>query len=64
METQLNWFKATLSAHNGGCVETAKLPDGGMAVRNSRHPGGPVNEFTAHEWECFLDGVRKGEFNL
>lgn len=57
------WFKATASTTGNGCVEIAHLPDGGVAVRNSRHPEGEVIRYTAHEWDCFLDGARKGEFD-
>lgn len=59
----LSWRKASAS-NNNGCVEVAPLPDGGMAVRDSKETGGPVLAFTQHEWACFLDGVAKGEFDL
>jgi hypothetical protein len=59
----INWIKSSLSFSNGNCVEVAALPDGGAAVRNSRHPGAPVLEFTAGEWAAFLGGARAGEFD-
>lgn len=59
----LRWFKSSLSFSNGACVEVAELPDGGMAMRNSRHPNGSVLEFTPLEWDAFIGGVRRGEFN-
>jgi len=40
------WIKSSLSFSNGNCVEVANLFDGGVAVRNSRHPEGPVLRFT------------------
>jgi hypothetical protein len=58
----LAWRKARSSA-NDGCVELASLPDGGVAVRDSKNEGGPVLTFTRHEWSCFLDGLGKGEFD-
>lgn len=61
---ELKWFKASLSDSSGGCVEAARLPDGGMAVRDSKKSDSPVLSFTAHEWECFLDGVANNEFDL
>lgn len=61
---QLVWFKSSASDSAGGCVEAARLPDGGMAVRDSKDPEGPVLSYTAHEWECFLAGVAGGEFDL
>jgi hypothetical protein len=58
----LTWTKSTLSNPSGCCVETAPLPDGGMAVRNSRHPK-PELHFTPAEWDAFVGGVRLGEFD-
>ncbi len=37
-------------------------PPPAFALRDSKNPDGPVLLFTAFEWECFLDGVDKGEF--
>lgn len=36
----LAWRKGKAGDPNGACVEVAPLPDGGIAVRNSRHPSG------------------------
>lgn len=58
------WRKATASGANGNCVETAPLADGGMAVRDSKNPDGAALFFTKGEWDAFLDGVSKGEFDL
>jgi len=58
----LIWVKSSMSFSNGNCVELASLPDGGVAVRNSRDPG-VVLRYTRAEWEAFLDGVHKGEFD-
>lgn len=57
-----HWVKSSLSKANGNCVEVAGLPDGGVGVRNSRDPDGPVLQFTSDEWHAFLGGVRRGEF--
>ena len=61
--TTATWRKAAKSADNGGCVEVAFLDDGRVALRDSKHPDGPVLPYTAMEWDCFVDGVEKGEFN-
>ena len=58
----LAWRKAT-SSGEGACVEVAPLPDGGVAVRDSKDPQGPILRYTAPEWTAFLDGARKGEFD-
>jgi hypothetical protein len=34
-----------------------------VAVRDSKHPNGPVLTYTAAEWYAFLDGAKKGEFD-
>lgn len=61
---KLTWRKSTFSSGSGGnCVEVAELPDGGRAVRHSKHPNGPVIAYTAAEWDAFLEGVKAGEFD-
>jgi len=60
--SDLPWRKATASGANG-CIEVAPLPDGGVAIRDSKDPAGPVLSFTRHEWLSFLDGLRKNEFD-
>jgi hypothetical protein len=58
----LAWRKASASGANG-CVEVAPLPDGGVAVRDSKDATGPVLSFTPLEWAAFRDGMSKGEFD-
>lgn len=57
------WVKSSLSFSNGNCVEVASLADGEIGVRNSRDSAGAVLRFTPDEWNAFLGGVRKGEFD-
>lgn len=59
----VEWRKSTVSNPNGNCVELAALPDGSVAVRNSRQPEGPALVYTRAEVSAFLAGVRKGEFD-
>ncbi len=56
------WVKSSYSGPQGNCVEVAPVRDGGVAVRNSRHPDGPALVFTAAEWDAFLSGALDGEF--
>jgi hypothetical protein len=34
-----------------------------VLMRVARDPSGPVLVYDRNEWECFLDGVRGGEFD-
>ncbi len=59
----VSWRKSTRSNPSGNCVEFAALPDGQVAVRNSRHPEGPALVYTRAEVAAFLAGVKNGEFD-
>jgi len=59
----VTWQKSGRSNPSGNCVECAALPDGGVAVRNSRDPQGPALIYTAAEIEAFILGVRDGDFD-
>ncbi|MER5973640.1 DUF397 domain-containing protein [Streptomyces sp. NPDC002055] len=57
------WQKARASINNGNCVEVASLPEGGVAMRNSKFPGGPALVFSKVELAAFLDGAKGEEFD-
>lgn len=59
----LAWRKSKASNPSGACVEVAALPEGGIAVRNSRHPSGPALIYTRAEIAAFLAGAKAGEFD-
>lgn len=59
----LEWRKSSASNPSGNCVEAAALPDGSVALRNSREPDGAALVYTRAEIEAFLAGVRNGEFD-
>jgi hypothetical protein len=59
----VEWRKSTASNPSGNCVQVAALPDGEVAMRNSRHPDGPALVYTRAEIAAFLAGVRNGEFD-
>ncbi|WP_336210317.1 DUF397 domain-containing protein [Nonomuraea sp. LPB2021202275-12-8] len=61
--TQVAWRKSRYSNSQGNCVELAKLPDGGVAVRNSRFPDGPALIYTRDEIRALVLGVKDGEFD-
>jgi Domain of unknown function (DUF397) len=51
------------SRYHTGSVGVTALPDGGVAVRDTKTADGPVLTFTADEWDAFLRGVAAGEFD-
>jgi hypothetical protein len=59
------WHKATASgAGNGQCVEVKQTATA-VHVRDTKdHGDGPIHTYTHAEWAAFLDGARKGEFDL
>jgi Domain of unknown function (DUF397) len=59
----VTWQKSRRSNPSGNCVECAPLPDGSVAVRNSRDPEGPALIYTPGEIEAFILGVRDGDFD-
>ncbi len=58
----VTWQKARASMSNGNCIEVASY-GGGIAVRDSKNPNGPTLFYTASEWQCFIQGVREGDFD-
>jgi hypothetical protein len=59
----LRWFKSSASSAQG-CVEIAHLPNGGVALRDSKDISKAPHVYNRHEWECFLIGAKNGEFDL
>ena len=54
----LSWFTSSFSSANGQCVECARMPKGGMAVRDTRDQDGPVLRFGAAQWQAFTASLR------
>ncbi|MFI1018166.1 DUF397 domain-containing protein [Streptomyces sp. NPDC020965] len=57
------WFKSSASTATGNCLEAAALPNGYVALRNSRFPAGPALVFSPEEIAAFLSGVKGDEFD-
>jgi len=57
------YTKSTRSTSTGNCVEVADLGGGHRAIRDSKHPTGPVLTCPASAWAAFTASVRAGEFD-
>jgi hypothetical protein len=52
-----SWFTSSYSSPTGQCVQCAHIPDGGMAVRDSKDTAGPALAFPRKHWQVFLREV-------
>jgi hypothetical protein len=57
----LEWRIAKKSG-GGNCIEVARA-HGMIAVRHSRRPDAEMILYSVGEFEAFLDGAKKGEFD-
>jgi Domain of unknown function (DUF397) len=57
-------FRRSTFCGGGTCVEVAPLPDGQIAVRDSKNLNGRQHTFTQAEWAAFVQGVKAGEFDF
>lgn len=55
-----HWRRSSYSTGMNNCVETASLPPGLLAVRDSKNTGGPALLFTPETWVTFVDALRGG----
>jgi hypothetical protein len=63
--SRTSWRKSSRSGSNGGsCVEVAITSDRAVAVRDSKHPDGPVLVYSRAAWADFLHEVRAGSLDL
>ena len=63
MESDTGWMMSSRSTGNGGSCVQARRSAGLIEVRNSKSPDAGTVRFTSEEWDSFLDGARKGEFD-
>lgn len=59
--SDVRWRTST-SCGADACVEVA-LTGHGVAIRDSKDPDGPVLHYDHKEWDAFLDGAKRGEFD-
>ena len=55
-------FRTAVKSGGSGCVQVARR-DGMILIADSKRSGGPVLSYTLQEFEAFLDGAKKGEFD-
>lgn len=58
----MNWTKSTFSG-DSSCIELSTLPDGMVALRDSKNPDAGHLSFTRAEVDAFVKGARAGEFD-
>lgn len=61
MEDQIapRWYKSSYSGNGGGdCVEVARNLPGGIAVRDSKDPHGPILTIESARWRDFIADVK------
>jgi len=63
MKRDTGWIMSSRSTGNGGsCVEPRRY-NGLIEVRNSKSPDAGTVRFTLEEWDSFLYGAKRGEFD-
>lgn len=61
MLTKDGVFRKASRSDYSDCVEVAALPGGGVQVRDSKEPSGPVLRCTDHEWRRFISAIKGAE---
>lgn len=58
-----SWISSRF-CNNSACVQVAHLPDGMVAVRDSKDTSKAAHIFDREEWAAFVTGVKAGDFDL
>jgi hypothetical protein len=57
------WIKSSTTDNDDDCVEMRRVGEV-IEVRDTKNgEHGPVLQFTPAEWDAWLDGAKKGEFD-
>lgn len=57
------WRKSSYSGGGNQCVEVAQI-GAGVAVRDSKNPGGGHLRFEAAEWASLLADIKRANYDL
>lgn len=57
-----NWTRSTFCADHA-CIEVA-FTGSGVMLRDSKAPDRPALQFSADEWESFLDAIARREITF
>jgi Domain of unknown function (DUF397) len=61
--TEKGWIMSSRSAGNGGSCVEARRHESVIEVRNSKNRAAGTVRFTIEEWDSFLFGAKRGEFD-
>jgi hypothetical protein len=57
-----DWRTSTFCAGNN-CIEVARIGES-IAIRDSKNPDGTIQMYSPSEWNAFLDGLARGDFDF
>jgi uncharacterized protein DUF397 len=63
MADTTEWIMSSRSGGNGGSCFEARRHEGLIEVRNSKARAAGTVRFTTEEWDSFLFGAKRGEFD-
>ncbi|BCB87964.1 DUF397 domain-containing protein [Phytohabitans suffuscus] len=63
MSNESGWIMSSRSTGNGGSCVEARRHEGLIEVRNSKAREAGTVVFTTEEWDSFLFGAKRGEFD-
>ena len=63
MSSETVWIMSSRSTGNGGSCVEARRHEGLIEVRNSKARDAGTVVFTVEEWDSFLFGAKRGEFD-
>jgi len=63
MDENDGWMMSSRSTGNGGSCVEARRNGELIEVRNSKNPSAATVRFTVEEWDSFLFGAKRGEFD-